>query len=375
MEQKEVLLKKLQEDAEIPEIVYQKAEQAFNRIHAEADPPAKKRTRRKTSPNRKKYAVFILAAVLMIGTLSVSAATYFHWNDKFKEEYQVTPEMEKKLNESNTAKEMNQFTEHDGVRFEAVQSVADNTAAIVVIKIYGSEQFPLRQRMNFRNVDVKMDGMDTLSMNAGFLESDFPDTQPDDIWNDGMTYELVLVETEEGSLLGKEIKLTFTDIIDSYEEKRTLTELPPLLASTWELNIVLDNEDNGAEYTISQQITGTEAKVNKIRMSPVSFTIDYGWKRQMRTETAIGLNGETETFEHAIDPPELMGVVLEDGTVLEHITNWSNGHYTNDDFTQYQATGTFSQFIEYENVKELIFYVENEIGMEAEKVRVPVITQ
>ena len=70
-----------------------------------------------------------------------------------------------------------------------------------------------------------------------------------------------------------------------------------------------------------------------------------------------------------------MGVVLEDGTVLEHITNWSNGHYTNDDFTQYQATGTFSQFIEYENVKELIFYVENEIGMEAEKVRVPVITQ
>ena len=33
------------------------------------------------------------------------------------------------------------------------------------------------------------------------------------------------------------------------------------------------------------------------------------------------------------------------------------------------------QFIEYENVKELIFYVENEIGMEAEKVRVPVITQ
>ena len=229
--------------------------------------------------------------------------------------------------------------------------------------------------MNFRNVDVKMDGMDTLSMNAGFLESDFPDTQPDDIWNDGMTYELVLVETEEGSLLGKEIKLTFTDIIDSYEEKRTLTELPPLLASTWELNIVLDNEDNGAEYTISQQITGTEAKVNKIRMSPVSFTIDYGWKRQMRTETAIGLNGETETFEHAIDPPELMGVVLEDGTVLEHITNWSNGHYTNDDFTQYQATGTFSQFIEYENVKELIFYVENEIGMEAEKVRVPVITQ
>ena len=62
-------------------------------------------------------------------------------------------------------------------------------------------------------------------------------------------------------------------------------------------------------------------------------------------------------------------------TLLAHITSCGHGHYTNDDFTQYQATGTFSQFIEYENVKELIFYVEGEIGMEAEKVRVPVITQ
>ena len=43
----------------------------------------------------------------MIGTLSVSAATYFHWNDKFKEEHKVTPEIEQKLNESNTAREIN----------------------------------------------------------------------------------------------------------------------------------------------------------------------------------------------------------------------------------------------------------------------------
>ena len=67
-----------------------------------------------------------------------------------------------------------------------------------------------------------------------------------------------------------------------------------------------------------------------------------------------------------------MGVVLEDGTVLEHITNFCNGHYTNDEFTEYQAAGGFSQFIEYDKVKELLFYVEGEIGMEAEKVHVPI---
>lgn len=309
----------------------------------------------------------------MIGTLSVSAATYFHWNDKFKEEYKVTPEIEKKLNETNTAKEINQFTEHDGIRFEAVQSVADDTAAIIVVKIYGNEQFPLRTRMNFRNVEVNVGDMeDQVSMVGNFLESDSSDAQPDDIWRDGWTYELILVNTEEGSLLGKEITLTFTDIIDSYEEKQTLTELPPLLESVWELPIVLDNENNGKEYEVNQQIAGTEAKVNKIRVSPVSFTVDFDWKRQMKTETALGANGETETFEHAVNPPELMGIVLKDGTVLEHITNFYNGHYTNEAFTEYQARGVFTQFIEYESVQELIFYVEGEIGMEAEKVHVPI---
>lgn len=374
MEQREILLKKLQEETEIPEIVYQKADQAFDRIRTDTGWETSKGRKRKARFSKKKYALFILAAVLTIGTLSVSAATYFHWNDTFKEEHKVTPEVEKKLNETNTAKEMNQFTEHDGIRIEAVQSVADNTAALIVLKILGSEEFPLRTRMNFRNVEVTSESMDTpLSMATDLLNSEASDAQPDDVWNDGWTYELLLIKNDEGdSLLGKEIKLTFTDIVDSYEEKRTCTELPALLSSVWELTLVLDNEDNGKEYEINQQITGTEAKVKKIRISPVSFTIDYDWKRQMKTETSIGLNGQTETFEHAVNPPELMGVVLEDGTVLEHITNFCNGHYTNEEFTEYQATGGFSQFIEYDSVKELLFYVEGDIGMEAEKVHVPI---
>lgn len=379
MEQRNVLLEKLREETEIPEIVYQKAEQAFKQIHIltpETDLPAQKRTKRKPGFNRKKSAIVILAAVLMIGTLSVSAATYFHWNDKFKEEHKVTPEIEQKLNESNTAREMNQFTEHDGIRFEAVQSVADSTAAIIVVKIYGSEQFPIQTRMNFRNIKIDIDGMDNqFSLSAGFLETEFPDAQPDDVWNDGRTYEFILTSENESSLLGREIKLSFIDIVDSWEEQRTLTELPPLLSSTWELNIVLDNEDTGTEHTVNQQIAGTDAKVNKVRISPVSFTIDYDWKRQMITETSIGPNGETETFEHAKNPPELTGVVLEDGTVLSPIVNWSNGHYTDDDFTEYQAAGVFSQFIEYEKVKELIFYVENDAGMTCEEVRVPIGSQ
>ena len=101
MEQRNVLLEKLREETEIPEIVYQKAEQAFKQIHIltpETDLPAKKRTKRKPGFNRKKSAIVILAAVLMIGTLSVSAGTVLspivnwsngHYTDDVFTEYQA----------------------------------------------------------------------------------------------------------------------------------------------------------------------------------------------------------------------------------------------------------------------------------------------
>ncbi|MCI9216553.1 hypothetical protein AALA78_01010 [Lachnospiraceae bacterium 42-17] len=37
------------------------------------------------------------------------ARAYLSSNDKFEEEYEVSPEIERKLNESNTAKEIRQY--------------------------------------------------------------------------------------------------------------------------------------------------------------------------------------------------------------------------------------------------------------------------
>lgn len=67
------------------------------------------------------------------------ARAYLSSNDKFEEEYEVSPEIERKLNESNTAKEIRQYIQHVGVRIEAVQSVADKNIAYIVFKTYGSE--------------------------------------------------------------------------------------------------------------------------------------------------------------------------------------------------------------------------------------------
>lgn len=343
-------IEKLQEEAEIPEVVYQKAEQSFKKIRM------KQKGKKGYRSGRKKAAAIILAAVLTASTLTVAAATYFHWNDMFIEEYEVSPEIEKKLSESGAAKEMEQYTEHDGVRIEAVQCVADKNVAHIVLKVYGSDEFPLNDHMGFRDFNAQIDGGKQAFFYAGFMER--PEDGMDD-WSAGKEYEITLLNEGEGDFYKKEVRLIFSDIVDWYEGKLANTESPVLLESVWELTLLIDNEDSGREYEVDRQIPGSTAVVKRIYLSSVSCIVDYDWEYQTKTETCIDENGVEGTFEHTISPPDLTGVVYEDGSVQELVTSPVNGQFTNEERTEYQTLGVNSKLIEYENVRELIFSSEN----------------
>lgn len=350
METRNVWIEKLQEEAEIPEIVYQKAEQSFEKIRAE------QKEGKRRCPGRKRIAVIILAAVLMASTLTAVAATYFHWNDKFMEEYGVSPEIEKKLNESNAAKEINESVEHNGVRIEAVQSVADKNVAHIVFKIYGSEEFPLNAHMGFGNVEVWNNGS-VQGFSGGFIKEGFGDGGED--FSDGIEYEIIMLNEGAHDFLNKEITFKFSNIIDEYEGKINGIEAPVLLESVWELNLLMDNEDSGKVYEVNRQVPGSAAVVKSVHLSSVSCIVDFDWEYQTRMETYVNENGEEGTFEHLISPPECTGVVYEDGSVLEAVTYPVSGHFTNEGKTEYQAVGVNAKLIEYENIRELIFSLEN----------------
>lgn len=355
-------MKKLQEEAEIPKSVWQKADEAFRQIKdtdkREGAPIGAKRKRR--SLGRKGIAIAILAATLMVSTLTVCAAAYFHWNSIFSEQYHVTPEMEQKLDDTNTAKELHQSTEHDGLKIEAVQSVADSNLAHIVLKVWGSDKFPFNDHMNFGNVAVKTDGNDNVSITSRFLDNM---TAKD--WSNGAVYEFMLQDTDGKGLLNKEITLTFTNVVDSYEGKVNGTDPPVLLNSTWELKLKLDNEDNGKVYEVNQQIPDSYAFVKQIRLSPVSFTLDMNWKYQTKQEPYRDENGNTGTFEHMVSPPMLIGLVYKDGSTSKDESNL-NGYFTNKEKTEYRVLGYNFNLIDCENVSALIFNVNDQ------DVRVPV---
>lgn len=297
----------------------------------------------------------------MVSTLTVGAAKYFHWNDSFSKRYNIDPETEKKLNDANSAKEMNQYTEHDGIRIEAVQSVADSYAAHIVLMIRGSEEFPLESHMGFESIDVQVEGNEMIGWEGRFLK------EVTDDWSNGVEYEITVQDLGEKGLLNKPIKLSFHKITDAYTGKLNRTAPPVLLDTSWELTLNLDNEDTGKVYQVNQKIPGSEAVAKSLRLSSISYTLDMEWTYQKETLSGIDPNtGEEVEFEHVKNPPMLMGLVYEDGSVRENVLLHMSGHFTNEERTEYRAYGYNYEMAEYENVSGLLFFVGEEV------VRVPV---
>ncbi|WP_346905175.1 hypothetical protein, partial [Faecalicatena contorta] len=137
--------------------------------------------------------------------------------------------------------------------------------------------------------------------------------------------------------------------------------------TSWELTLNLDNEDTGKVYEVNQKIPGSEAVAKSLRLSSISYTLDMEWTYQKETLSGIDSNtGEEAEFEHVKNPPMLMGLVYEDGSVRENVLLHMSGHFTNEERTEYRAYGYNYEMAEYENVSGLLFFVGEEV------VRVPV---
>ena len=100
------ILRTLQQDVEIPEVVRKKADQAFAKIRAEQEETGmdnkkvvsynKKRTGRKVFSKRKIAAVAAVAA-LATATVTAGAAAYMKWSTGMAEGMQATETQQKQL--------------------------------------------------------------------------------------------------------------------------------------------------------------------------------------------------------------------------------------------------------------------------------------
>lgn len=106
------ILRTLQQDVEIPEVVRKKADQAFARIHAEQEKTEpnnrkvisynKKKLKEKLFPKRK-IAVVAAVAALATATVTAGAAVYMKWSAGMAEGMQATETQQKQLEDNGMA--------------------------------------------------------------------------------------------------------------------------------------------------------------------------------------------------------------------------------------------------------------------------------
>ena len=200
--EKQEIIKTLKMDVEIPEIVQDRAEDAFDRIramhkgqggererygkdtevraggrrerqedHAERNSEGE-RVGRKRGSDRKpglflKRAAVVLTAVTFACAGITAAASYFRWSRSMEEGMQVTEEQKIQLEEEHAVAFAMQECTKQGVSIIAEQSITDHYFSHIVFRIEGAS-LPDGAEPAFERINISVDGTDDFNWTAGF---------------------------------------------------------------------------------------------------------------------------------------------------------------------------------------------------------------
>ena len=159
------------------------------------------------------------------------------------------------------------------------------------------------------------------------------------------------VVDENDSFLGKTMHIDFKNL-----GTVSKAEFTPAVEGNWNLTINLSDVSSSQNIEVEQKVEGTDFTMENIDISPISMKVNYS------------VSAAPEEHEDDLGIPEVMGVVLKDGTRIPYLTNGGAVGYTDSSKTNaYQMAG-FDRVIDVDEIAALIVSVS---GMD-EKVEIPI---
>ena len=174
------IIKTLQEEVEIPDIVQKKADAAFAAIHREAENsksvgpvvrlPADRRmeddrgqrgSRRKTGTHRhpgRKIWIAAAVAALAVGTIT-AVADYMKRSKSLTEGMQVTEQQQVQMQEKHLSAIVNRSCTDKGITVTAVDSITDNYYTHIAFRVEGYK-VDVGTQPDFGTIKVTVDGKD-----------------------------------------------------------------------------------------------------------------------------------------------------------------------------------------------------------------------
>ncbi len=403
--EKQEIIKTLKMDVEIPEIVQDRAEDAFDRIramhkgqggererygkdtevraggrrerqedHAERNSEGE-RVGRKRGSDRKpglflKRAAVVLTAVTFACAGITAAASYFRWSRSMEEGMQVTEEQKIQLEEEHAVAFAMQECTKQGVSIIAEQSITDHYFSHIVFRIEGAS-LPDGAEPAFERINISVDGTDDFNWTAGFYDGlivgqdgrpAYADGTPIDFESDeriekfvrddgSMEYAITLSCHDKGGFIDKNIHVELVNLgtVAKAEYLDTLVE------DTWSFDWNLQGKDSTEIYTLQASLGDTGATVTRAELSPISIYVEYDFPMKEVTEEGINQDGEVFTARTFAEPPMLAGVKLKDGTLYPYLMEGGSMGYEEDDLGTYTVTLSTNRVIDVEQVESLLF--------------------
>ena len=362
----------LQQNIEIPDIVTEKANMAFEQIRKDAGSSSDKIVtyQKSVKKSRKKYVIVALVATMTVGAVSAYAA-YTNWSHGMKEELRISEEQQKNLEANGMAAFSDASVTDAGVTVTAQQSITDNYYTYLSFKVEGYS-VEKGVQPDFETISVTADGQDVswggrfydgmISGDDGMVvnaDGSAPETEADGsmienyVMDDGsLEYHMILKSHERGFFTGKQLHVEL-------ENLGTVAKAQyfPDIEGNWILDMSLGGADTAKYIETNEKLGDTKTIVTGVELSPVSMRVTYDFpKTEPRMEEFEDENGEIQTIAWPAQPPFAFGIRLKDGTVMKYISAGSESTgYTSEEGQEYVVSFPLDRVIDPDQVEAVLF--------------------
>lgn len=360
-------------DVELPEIVLEKANDAFAKIQREETSTMtninsyKKTNRSRTL--RKFTAVAACAGLLVVGSVASAAAIHHIWGRGMQGTLQSTDEQQQKLTDQGIAQVIPEQTDYsdlavtsNGVTVAPDTVITDDKFLYISFSVSGYSTDGTQPDFESASITAKDATSGTpmeLNSTSSFYDGIVSDETGSPVYDDGSALEFdadgelishytdengnleyvitAFVQNQNDSILGKTVQVDFTNL--GTVKKAEYTNA---LDGTWNFTIPLSSVSSDKTITVDQAVDGTPFTLKEINISPVSMKLNY------HTDEKV------EISEDTVGIPELMGVVLKDGTRYPYLAESGMNGYTDDTLTNAYTLRSFNRVIDVDDVAALL---------------------
>lgn len=372
-----------QDDIKVPEIVLQKADEAFAGIQTEGRSTMKKNNQtenRKHTFWRNPAAVAACTCIIVAGSVTAGAAVHHVWSRGLQGAVQATDTQQKELTDKGAAvvlKEQKDYSKlavtDNGITITPETIIVDENFAHIAFSVKGYD-LAEGDEPGFDDWDIGVkDGKEGSSVQVygGFYDGIVSDENGNPVYEDGSS----LKEDEQGqiishyvdedgnleyvasigvadwkdSLLGKTIVCKLKDLGTLYKTRFTLAK-----EGNWDFEIKLPDVSTASNIKVAKGIENTPFTVDDVELSPISIKINYS------------VNGEVTFKEDTNQVPQLFGVILKDGKKISFLGDAGGTGY-NEAMTEAYTLSSFVQVIEPDQVQAII--LRNDDG---EQIEIPI---